>query len=104
MMTLKSTFPWLSMARRVPRLVPVTLIALGISSVAQGGEWQTLFDGKDLSAWKTYGTPADAPIAWVVENGVLAWRKGCGNLATRETFRDFELELEWKISPGGNSG
>jgi len=92
------------MARRVPRLVPLMLIALGISSVAQGGEWQTLFDGKDLSAWKTYGKPADAPIAWVVENGVLAWRKGCGNLATQETFRDFELELEWKISPGGNSG
>jgi hypothetical protein len=35
---------------------------------------------------------------------VLAWRKGAGSLATKELFGDFELELEWKISPGGNSG
>jgi hypothetical protein len=104
MMTLKSKFTWSSMTRRVPRLVPFSLIVLGISSVAHGGEWQPLFDGKDLCAWKTYGKPADAPIAWAAENGVLAWRQGCGNLATKETFRDFELELEWKISPGGNSG
>ena len=71
---------------------------------ATAGEWQTLFDGKDLSAWKTYGKPATEPVRWAIENGVLAWRKGAGNLATQETFGDFELELEWKISPGGNSG
>ena len=67
-------------------------------------EWQSLFDGKNLSAWKTYGKPDDAPVKWTAENGVLAWKSGAGNLATRETFGDFELELEWKISPGGNSG
>jgi hypothetical protein len=95
---------WFCVAQRLPRLAGLGLIALGISAVARGGEWLPLFDGKDVSAWKTYGKPADAPIAWAVENGALAWRKGCGNLATKETFRDFELELDWKISPGGNSG
>jgi hypothetical protein len=74
--------------------------------LAAAGEWQTLFGDKaeDLSAWKTYGKPASAPVTWAVEEGVLAWRKGAGNLATKETFTDFELELEWKIAPGSNSG
>jgi hypothetical protein len=74
------------------------------SAPAFAAEWQSLFSGKDLSAWKTYGKPAEAPIAWVAEDGVLTWRKGAGSIATKETFGDFELELEWKISPGGNSG
>ena len=26
------------------------------------------------------------------------------DLATKESFKDFDLELEWKVSPGGNSG
>jgi hypothetical protein len=86
------------------RAFSLVAIALSLAAFARASEWQTLFDGKDLSAWKTYGKPADAPVAWAAEGGVLAWRKGCGNLATKETFGDFELELEWKISPGGNSG
>lgn len=83
------------------------LLVGGLPSVtvaAKPGEWQVLFDGSDLSAWKPYGKPDDAPIAWVIESGALAWRKDCGNLATKELFGDFELELEWKISPAGNSG
>jgi hypothetical protein len=88
----------------VRRFLPLAVITLTASAPARAAEWQTLFDGKDLSAWKVYGKPPDAPITWAVEDGVLAWRKGGGNLATKETFRDFELELEWKISPGGNSG
>jgi hypothetical protein len=86
------------------RLFQFGVIAFAVAGLAEAAEWQTLFDGKDFSAWKIYGKPDDAPISWAVENGALAWRKGCGNLATKETFRDFELELEWKISPGGNSG
>ena len=78
------------------------LLALPVSAMAV--EWQTLFDGKDLSAWKTPQKPADVPVDWAIEDGVLAWRKDCGNLVTREKFADFELELQWKISEGGNSG
>jgi hypothetical protein len=74
------------------------------ASVVHAGEWQSLFNGGDFSAWKIYSKPADAPIGWAVEEGAIAWRKGAGDLVTKETYRDFELELEWKISPGGNSG
>ncbi len=80
------------------------LLALAFGAAqAWAGPWQTLFDGGDLKAWTTFGKP-EAAIAWKVEAGVLAGNKGAGNLATRETYADFELELEWRISAGGNSG
>jgi hypothetical protein len=93
--------------RSLPVLVVCAAVlmacARGRAASEQAGEWQALADG-NLSAWKTYGKPAQAPVGWTLEGGVLAWKKGAGNLVTRETFADFELELEWKISPGGNSG
>ncbi|MES2694347.1 MAG: DUF1080 domain-containing protein [Verrucomicrobiota bacterium] len=84
-----------------------TLAVCGVTmavAVSSAAEWQSLLDGGDLKAWKLFGKPDGAPIAWKVEGDVLAWQKGGGNLMTREKFRDFELELEWKILPGGNSG
>lgn len=86
------------------RLVTTLLAGSFAASTALAGEWQALFNGRDLSAWKVFGKPDDAPIAWTIENGALAWQKGGGNLMTKESYADFELELEWKISPGGNSG
>lgn len=87
----------------------VALAAAG--APAAGGAdsaWVTLFDGTKTDAWKGYGTtdPITA-CGWAVEAGTLralpdAARK-C-DLATKEVFRDFDLELEWKVSPGGNSG
>lgn len=81
-------------------LATITLAAIA----APAGEWTTLFDGKDLKAWKIFNKPDSAAPGWEIEGGTLAWRKGAGNLLTREKYRDFELELEWKLSPGGNSG
>lgn len=87
----------------LPAIVFWTATAAGAASTP-AADWQVLFDGRDTSAWRTHGKPIDAPIAWAIEDGALAGRKGAGHLATREQFGDFELELEWKISPGGNSG
>ncbi len=46
------------------------------------------------------------PEAWVVEDGVLHFRSEGegGDIVTKEQYENFELELEWKISEGGNSG
>ena len=66
--------------------------------------WKLLFNGTDLSGWKGY--KKDAPGAtWVVEDGTLALTAGgAGDIMTKEEFGPFELSLEWKISPNGNSG
>jgi hypothetical protein len=79
----------------------------GFASAADSG-WTVLFDGTKTDAWKTYGKDASlSACGWVVEKGTLRAapeaQTKC-DLATKESFKDFELELEWKVSPGGNSG
>ncbi len=68
--------------------------------------WIVLFDGTDLDAWRGYRRD-DVPAGWRIEDDVLAFAPSAGDggdLVTREEFDDFELVLEWKVSPGGNSG
>lgn len=63
----------------------------------------TLFDGSSLAAWRGYNE-SEPPAGWVIQDGLLYRKSGGGDLMTRDKFADFELEFEWKISPGGNSG
>lgn len=62
-----------------------------------------LFNGKDLTGWKIYGTEK-----WYVEKGELICEsgpdKGYGYLGTEKTFKDFELTVEFKQEANGNSG
>lgn len=65
--------------------------------------WRPLFDGHSTAGWRGYRRP-DVPAGWQVVDGALT-RVGEGtDLITIEQFTDFELELEWMIAPGGNSG
>ena len=71
--------------------------------MAEPGAMVPLFNGKDLSGWKTAtgGTPAPG---WKVEDGVLHRAEKAGDLISEKEYGDFELEFDWKISKGGNSG
>jgi hypothetical protein len=67
--------------------------------------WTLLFDGRGIDQWRNY--LSDRVSGWVVEEGCLkALGRGTettGDLITRQTFVDFELSVDWKISPGGNA-
>lgn len=65
--------------------------------------WRLLFDGESLEQWRSYQQQELDP-GWQVENGCLARVAWAGDIITREQFADFELSLEWRISPAGNSG
>jgi hypothetical protein len=69
--------------------------------------WISLFDGKTTKGWHSYGKNA-AGDAWKVDDGVLHLDAGkglnAGDIVTDESFDDFDLKLEWKISKNGNSG
>lgn len=77
-------------------------------SEAQSG-WTSLFDGETLKGWRTYQhKPAET---WSVVDGMLHCKgstneKGAqrADLLTNEQFENFELALDWKIAPQGNSG
>lgn len=67
--------------------------------------WETLFDGTDLSAW-TGPAGKELTEGWSIDGDALYFelKDKRGDIVTRETYGDFELELEWKISECGNSG
>ena len=69
--------------------------------------WQLLFDGKTLSGWKGYNQQSCGP-RWVVKDGnltCLGEGGGMGyDIVTTRKFSNFELSVDWKISPKGNSG
>jgi hypothetical protein len=68
--------------------------------------WKLLFDGKTTKGWRGYGKQTFPDKGWAVEDGVLkkvAKVRG-GDIITGETFNDFELSWEWRISPAGNNG
>lgn len=66
-------------------------------------KWRTLFDGQMLDSFR--GWHADGmPAGWHVQGGTLVKDGNVEDLVSREQFRNFELELEWKIGKEGNSG
>lgn len=64
-------------------------------------DWMVLFDGSNLDAWRNYKSDS---AAWRIEDGALNTIGGSGDLITKETFGNFELEFDWRITEGGNSG
>ena len=51
-----------------------------------------LFDGTDLSAWRSVdGGPAN----WSVDNGFVEVKPGSGDIETLEVFADVQLHIEW---------
>ena len=88
------------------------MLACIFSLNAQESEWISLFDEKTLDGWKRYNAEEIGPL-WSVEDGTIKCDgkghgegsgENGGSLITLEKFGNFELELEWKISAGGNSG
>lgn len=76
---------------KAPALIP--------TAAAVWGEPIRLFNGKDLSGWKTTGENQ-----WVVENGILKSPRSGSNLYTEEKFQDFKLNIEFRYPEGSNSG
>jgi hypothetical protein len=75
-------------------------------------DWISLFDGMSTKGWHSYGQ-IEAGSAWKVKDSVIYldttnkidWQVvDGGDLVSADTFGNFHLKLEWKISPGGNSG
>ena len=74
--------------------------------------YYVIFDGKTFNGWRGYGKD-NVPAKWTIEDGAIkfngtgggeAQKADGGDLIFAHKFKNFELELEWKISKGGNSG
>jgi hypothetical protein len=65
--------------------------------------WKNLVDGNSLAAWRGYKTDT-VPAGWSAKDGVLSKERPVRDIVTRDEYSDFELQLEWKITSGGNAG
>jgi serine/threonine protein kinase len=71
-------------------------------SPARVDGWTQLFNGHDLTGWKSHPSQ---PGSWKVENGELVGSEATSHLfSERGDFQDFHLRVEAKISDGGESG
>ncbi len=77
--------------------------ALTEEEIAAG--WMLLFNGKDLTGWHSFRRE-DVRPGWQVKGGVLvcADPHDAGDLCTNDQYDWFELQIEYNISPAGNSG
>lgn len=69
--------------------------------------WHLLFDGKTMAGWRTTRVSATGNSAWAIDEECLVPQPHAAiveDLVSKETYRDFELEWDWRISPAGNSG
>jgi hypothetical protein len=80
------------------------------AEVADG--WILLFDGESLSGWKRFNHDSIGPLWSVKDGAIVCDGRGLGegsgtnrgSLHTIREFGNFDLVLDYKLSPGGNSG
>lgn len=82
--------------------------AAGAAATADAGGAVALFDGTGLGRWRGYKRQ-DAPSAWQARGDTLVFvpvsnKADRGDLVSRDQFGDFDLEYEWRVAPGANSG
>lgn len=70
-------------------------------------QWQTLFNGIDTHAWRGLNITTFPEKGWTVEDGFLVRDPSSGgsrDIITTQEFSNFELELEFMLTEGANSG
>jgi len=68
---------------------------------SEDGDWTVLFDGSSIEGWNQIG---DANWSLDPSDGSVMANMGSGFLVTPESYRDFELEVEFWVDEPANSG
>ena len=78
-----------------------------LSDVERKQGWRLLWDGKSSRGWRSAKGGKFPAQGWRMENGeliVAGGANGAGDIATEDTFAAFELQLEFQLAAGSNSG
>ena len=91
------------MKKYIQTFAGILIFALIATTAFSQKKYHSIFNGKDLSGWKIYGTEK-----WYVDNGDLVCESGpekkYGYLGTIKRYKDFELTIDFKQEANGNSG
>ena len=102
-------------------LVAVTFLFATLSTSAQtpntltlqekAAGWHLLFDGKDSSGWRSTRAPGFPSTGWEVKDGTISVTEhggeeggNAGDIITDRKYTNFELLVDFRITPGANSG
>lgn len=73
--------------------------------------WRLLFDGKTTAGWTSARGGGFPTTGWAVQDGTLTVTEtggeesgNGGDIVTTRVYSDFELSVDFKTSPGANSG
>jgi len=89
----------LKMKKQILFFMAIFMIASSVNA-----EWTVLFDGEKVNGLRGY-KQAGLPDSWVIVDGTMKTIPGHGvDLISENVYKNFELELEWKVPKGGNSG
>ncbi|MEM7673208.1 MAG: DUF1080 domain-containing protein [Verrucomicrobiota bacterium] len=88
-------------------LITVALGSLNLTHAGEG-EWESLFNGKDLDGWEYRGNKKEGPV-FKVEDGVIVAstvipRNPTTYMATTTSYGDFELVFDSYVEKNLNSG
>lgn len=89
----------------------VNLVDNTISPKEAAEGWKLLWDGKTTEGWRGAKLAGFPEKGWTIEDGILKVQKGNGgesanggDIITTRTYRNFILSVDFKITPGANSG
>ncbi|MEI6106286.1 MAG: DUF1080 domain-containing protein [Opitutae bacterium] len=73
--------------------------------------WRLLWDGRTSDGWRSARAETFPAKGWTIKDGLLSVADnggeesaGGGDIITREQFAQFELTVDFKLTPGANSG
>lgn len=88
-----------------------TLAVNQLTAAEQAAGWKLLFDGKTSNGWRGFHKTEFPKAGWTIADGCIkhvagkgAQSEDGGDIITVDQFDNFELQLEWRLAPGGNSG
>jgi hypothetical protein len=90
-------------------IVPESQLNAQSAENAGSENWITLFDGSSTDEWRRYNQTDFPNEGWQIEDNTLVFRpredrRPVGDIITKRIFRDFDLQLEWMVERGSNSG
>lgn len=82
-----------------------------LTRAEEGQGWKLLWDGKTTAGWRGYKSEGFPEKGWSMHNGELIVEASAGgessnggDIVTTRQFRNFILEMDFKITKGANSG
>jgi hypothetical protein len=94
-----------------PEVVQISYLQNQLTDYELQQGWRLLWDGKTSTGWRGAKLDGFPESGWNMEDGILSVDEteglestGPGDIVTLEGFSNFELQFEFRLSEGANSG